>query len=152
MIFTSYLANISKIPEDFIIVFITLYPPKGFILDKKLSKGFYRGFLGKRLVYVNKYLAPTREIFQEYKNTKNWRNYRKSFLLELVKGNMYSSLKNLIKISEKNEKKIVLVCYEKDPNMCHRGLIGEVCRDVYNQEWIELSNNKIKNMTIHLED
>ena len=65
-----------------------------------------------------KMLAPTKEILNEYRNTKNWENYEKSFVELLEERDVQKNLdKRLLK------DKFCLLCSEANPAYCHRRLV-----------------------------
>lgn len=127
MIFTSYFAKTKKFPENFIPVSISQWPPKG-----------YKGLECKAL-------APTKEILLNYKNSKDpdnikedtyIKNYNKDVLntvnfkklfLELQDKLDEDILNNLDteNIWESNALHLVLTCYEKSEDFCHRNLVSK---------------------------
>ena len=110
MLYTTYFAKLRSLPEDVIPVAICAKPPNGF-------KG-----------YTFKQLAPKYEIFKHYKETGNKEQFNKDYT-EQVLGHLnpikiYDALYDLVKASPFT-KDIVLVCYEKPTDFCHRHLVAD---------------------------
>ena len=108
-IYTSYFAQLRKIPADIVPISISLYSPKG-----------YAGAEYKKL-------APTRSILNEWKREQNEQKYTMAFLKML---NAYSPkfiYEELYNIS--GGKDCVLLCYEKTGCFCHRHIVAQWLRD-----------------------
>lgn len=102
-IYTSYFSKIKNLPKDFIPVSISLYPPKG-----------WAGYCYKKL-------SPSFNILNEYKIKNDKDLYINRFNSEILsKLNIDEVLKELSNFGEN----IVLVCYEKSENFCHRHLVA----------------------------
>lgn len=86
------------------------YPDIAFFLDRILGIGYLHEPL----------LAPSSEIRQAYRKTKDWLQYEKSFL-ELMEQ------RKILKQIEPDQfvGKIALLCSESDPEKCHRRLVAE---------------------------
>ena len=104
---TGYFANAKKYPEDYVQVSIALYSPKD-----------YHG-----LEY--KSLSPTKEILFDWKKTHDIKNYIESFY-SIVLGNLnpVDVISDLVSLTS-GHKKIILLCYEKSGNFCHRHIVAE---------------------------
>lgn len=133
MIYTSYFGKLKKMPENFHTIAICQYPPKWY--DKA----------------VYKKLAPTPNILNTYKKHVNenpqywedWYNeqYKKEVLDTLPSSN--ALLRQLISLFPQGEwlnmsrncgetpiwnslnEHIVLLCFEKDGDFCHRKLVSD---------------------------
>jgi uncharacterized protein YeaO (DUF488 family) len=122
-IYTSYFGNIKNIPKDIIPISISLYTPKYFIGDS----------------YID--VAPTKEILMDWKNGKKddeaighyIRMYKSKVLRKLDAQKIYNNLKLLSK-----GKDVVLICYEKPNEFCHRHLLAEFLEEKLNIKIIEL--------------
>jgi hypothetical protein len=100
-IYTSYFGNYRKF-GDKIPISIALYPPKG--------------FLGEEL----KALAPTTQIL----GCKDNEEVYTTLFNKKIKG---FSAKKVFKYFESsyNDRDVILLCYEKPPQFCHRHLVAE---------------------------
>ena len=107
MIYTSYFAKINKLPADAICISISRHAPKG-----------YNG-----LVY--KELAPSWEILRQYKVNNNRKEYTDEFLKILKQMDPHSVVHDLYALAGDQDRDIVLVCYEKSTDFCHRHLVAE---------------------------
>lgn len=112
MIHTGYFANIKKITFHYIPVSICAKPPKG-----------YKGLEYKKL-------APSYSILMEYKRDPDETRYIKRFESEILdKLDPHEVVKDLLILTGNNKgldysPDIVLVCYEKASDFCHRHLIA----------------------------
>lgn len=108
MIYTSYYANMRKIPENICRVNIAR------VLPSKIKIDSYESFF------------PTKNILHKYKYT-DWygeEEYIKDYKsLVLNKLNANEVVSDLYTISEHRD--VVLVCYEKSGDFCHRNIISE---------------------------
>ena len=106
MIYTSYFANIRKLPRNCVPISIALKSPN-----------FYVGKVYKRL-------APTSGILSSYKRTGDEEAYKLSFeqlvLRHLDAKTVEQQLKDLSKGAIP-----VLLCYEKPDSFCHRKLVRD---------------------------
>lgn len=107
VIYTSYFANLRKLPFDLTPISISIYPPKGW----------------KGLEY--KVLAPSASILAEWKRDGDCKKYidryHEDILSKLDPQKIVSDLYQLAG----EDKRIVLVCYEKSTDFCHRHLVAE---------------------------
>lgn len=112
MIYTSYFANMRNITEDVVFLSIARYNPKG--------------------VYIPKYdkFIPPKGILENYKHNKFYteerykEDYYRFILNERDPFNIYIDLEDISK-----GKDVVLLCYEKSENFCHRHLVREWFND-----------------------
>ena len=117
-IYTSYFGNYRNFGE-LIPLSIALYSPKG--------------FTGHTL----KVLAPNREILQCKNDVEEYTNlFNKKLGLYNAKK-IYDYLSDISK-----SKDIVLLCYEKPPQFCHRHLVGDWFHNELDIEVEELNYNK----------
>lgn len=107
--YTSYFANIKKLPNSLIPVSISIKSPQG-----------YNGLEYKKLAPMYKTLSDWKVNHDVEKYTIE---YEKTVLNEL---NPNEVLKELKRIAGTNDvDRIVLVCYEKSDNFCHRHLVSK---------------------------
>ena len=103
MIYTSYYANLKKLPKGLIPVSISRFPPK-----------YFDGVSDKNL-------APSEELLLGYKAGK----YTKEDYVEIYKKQLSELDAFAIYAQHKNH---VLLCYEKKEDFCHRHLLSEWLR------------------------
>ncbi len=104
-IYTSYFANVRKLPPNVIPVSIALYQPKRWA-GQSLST-----------------LAPTQEILGKYKIDHDEAAYKAAYnqiLDRLNPAALRDSLESLFR-----GKDIVLICYERPDTFCHRHIVAE---------------------------
>lgn len=87
------------------------YPDIAFFLDR---------LLGIEYVY-EPLLAPSPEIRQAYKTTRNWQQYEASFLELMEQRNILEKVE-----LAKFEGRVALLCSEPGPERCHRRLVAEM--------------------------
>ena len=106
MIYTSYFGKLKKIPENIVPVTICGGVPE-----------WYKGLQYKKV-------APKYGFFQEYKKNGDQEyyvsHYQSEVLDTLTPEEVVSDLKNLTN----NAENIVLLCYEKPEDFCHRHLLA----------------------------
>ena len=110
-LYTSYFANWRNFPEGAKIIGITQYPPPGWTTSKQNWKG----------------LAPSIELLSQYKNKQiNETKFKSQYLneLETKYGNKKQDMINYFR-DLSQEKDIVLCCYEKKGDFCHRHILRE---------------------------
>lgn len=124
MIYTSYFARLRLMPDSFYPVAICQFPPKWY--DGPVYKG----------------LAPTKSIFFEYKdhyeeNPKYWeKRYTERFQEEVLSHIIdwkallnhlaaLSGIQSDVPVWEDPEHHLVLCCFEKEEEFCHRHLVSE---------------------------
>lgn len=120
MIYTSYYAKLKKIPDNIVRINIALKKPRGI-----------------NMLSYNK-LYPTSNILYKYKNDINYGkieyilDYSIDVLSKLDAKNVENELYNI-----SNSEDIVLVCYEKSEDFCHRNLVSKWFNDngIECKEW-----------------
>ena len=106
MIYTSYFANLKKLPNNIVPIAISASVPNS--ID----------------ILRYKKLAPTYNILNDYKQTNNIDNYIKEYYNQILnKLNPQEVINELYKLS--NNKDLALICYEKYDKFCHRQLVAE---------------------------
>jgi uncharacterized protein YeaO (DUF488 family) len=129
MIYTTYLAQMKKLPEDAIKVLICRHLPRGFKEDKD------------RNIFHNPSLAPSETLLEGYKRGLcDWNTFAKEYNWEMEN---YPPLKAAIAgliyyLREKEDENIFLICYEKDFYSCHRHLLALYLKEKYDincEEW-----------------
>lgn len=104
--YTSYFGNLKNVPLDYTPIAICAKVPKG-----------YKGLQYKKI-------APSYNILMRYKADGDEeayiRDYKEEILRELNPKQIYRELKNYARTD-----KIVLLCYEKPEDFCHRHIVAE---------------------------
>ena len=107
MIYTSYFAKVRKLPENYKYISICLSSPKG-----------YDG-------YTYTKLAPNWDILKRYKEDGDQDAYIREFNKLLQRLNPDTVIKELYSMVQDPAATIVLLCYEKPSDFCHRHLVAE---------------------------
>lgn len=109
MIYTSYFAKLSKLPSNITPIAICGKSPE-----------WYKGIQYKKL-------APKWSFFSVWKQTHDNEYYIKHFNEEVLNTlNVETVIKELYSLANKNQDEdIVLICYEKPGDFCHRHLVAE---------------------------
>lgn len=106
MIYTSYYAVMRKIPEH--------------VIPVSISKGIPSWYIGKS---YNR-LAPLWETVKRYKDGGSWENYIEEYYRTILnKLDPHDVFKELMNMS--NDHSVVLLCYEKSCDNCHRHLVAD---------------------------
>lgn len=107
MIFTSYFAKASKVP-DAIQISIALYKPDFFRADATIPV-----------------FAPTYDILREYKQTGDTKAYTDKYLRLLKERD--SEIQKKVALLEKlaYNRIVLLCCWESPEKFCHRHLLAE---------------------------
>lgn len=119
-IFTSNFAKAKSLDDSkYLVVAISRYVPRGYSGVRELS------------------FAPSRRLLMSYKKGLSSELYTKAFFNELIdEENVYSVFKNLARLSHGRD--IVLCCYEKAGDFCHRRLIADFVLSHWNYDIKEL--------------
>lgn len=123
VIYTSYFARASKLPQNIIPISISRFPPKG-----------YHGYKYSKL-------APTESILREWKNggteEKYISDYRNDVLSKLDPVVLCANLEKAFP-----GKDVALLCYEKSGDFCHRNLVRDwfLAAGIEAKEWLPESN------------
>lgn len=108
MIYTSYFANIIKLDKSkYLPVGITRYPPKWFI--------------GHNIEMV----APSMELLLKWKNREIDKDTYKIWYVNNLESNKEQIIKYFSLLNRPCSKNIVLCCYEKSDDFCHRHIFRE---------------------------
>ena len=109
MIYTSYFAKLSKLPSNITPIAICGKSPE-----------WYKGIQYKKL-------APKWSFFSIWKQTHDNEYYIKHFNEEVLNTlNVETVIKELYSLANKNrDEDIVLICYEKPGDFCHRHLVAD---------------------------
>jgi len=122
-IYTSYYANIRHIPDDYFIV-----ATSGAISDEIASV----------VDSWDRKLAPSKDIYFEYKDNPDWEKYTRRFKEErLKKIDWLELLEKWEEIANQKNKpleNIVLCCYEKPTEFCHRHILSEDLEKLFKTE------------------
>jgi uncharacterized protein YeaO (DUF488 family) len=121
MIYTSYFANLKKLPPDCIPISICGKAPS-----------WYTGLQYKKL-------APKYGFFMEWKKTHDNNYYIEHFQKEVLDTlDINQVLRDLLDLSKTGN--IALICYEKPTDFCHRHLVA----DWLNQNGLDVKEYKNK--------
>ena len=121
MIYTSYFANIIKLDKSkYLPVGITRYPPKWFI--------------GHNIEMV----APSKELLLKWKNKEVDEDTYKIWYIDDLESKKVQILKYFSLLNRPYAKDIVLCCYEKSNDFCHRHLFREWLSENLNLEVKEI--------------
>lgn len=113
IIYTSYFAKIRSLPDNFVPISISIYPPKGWT----------------GLEY--KQLAPSASILSEWKQRGDCKRYIDRYFDEILsKLDPFQVAADLYQMAG-DGKYPVLICYEKSEDFCHRHLVTS---------WLEENN------------
>ena len=105
MIYTSYFAQLKNIPDNIVPITICGKAPD-----------WYTGIQYKKL-------APKYDFFVKWKQNNDNNYYIKCFIEQVLsKLNAKDVEQELYKLS--NNKDVVLICYEKPENFCHRHIVS----------------------------
>ena len=113
-IYTSYYANIRNIPDDYFVV---------------ATSGAISPEIEAAVDSWDRKLAPSKEIYFEYKDNPDWQQYTRRFKAERLPKVEW--LEMLEKWEEKANKigknldNVVICCYEKPTDFCHRQILAE---------------------------
>jgi uncharacterized protein YeaO (DUF488 family) len=103
-IHSSYHANYRKIPEDMVMINIAQYPPR-----------FYNGLSYRKF-------SPSRELLGQIKSDEiTFSEFKKSFQKSMGGLSLDEIKRDLENLS--GGKDIVLLCFEKEENNCHRKIV-----------------------------
>lgn len=119
-IYTSYFSKAVFLDESkYMVVAISRYVPMGFSGVRELR------------------FAPSRKLLMDYKKGLSQNLYTQRFLNELRNEDcVYSVFKDLARLSKGRD--IVLCCYEKAGDFCHRRLIADFVLSHWNYDIKEL--------------
>ena len=108
MIFTSYFAKLKNLPDNAIPVSICGKAPD-----------WYKGCQYKKL-------APKYSFFSKWKETHDDDYYIQHFYEEILNTlNANEVIKEIYSLIQDKDKDIILICYEKPGDFCHRHLVAE---------------------------
>ena len=114
MIYTSYFAHAKTIKGDPVLVAISATTPEGF------------------KCYHLKDLAPSYNNLMDFKRDQDWDKYVKRYeeetLSKLTPTKVIAKLEQLTGCTG-NGQDIILLCWEKESNRCHRSLVASFLRD-----------------------
>lgn len=82
------------------------------------------GWSGK----MYKQLAPHYNFFSQYKEDNNFAAFRDAYRHEVLASLDPKFVGHQLILEAATGKDIALVCYEKDPSVCHRSLVAEWLR------------------------
>lgn len=123
MIKTGYFAQHRKYKEaGYIMVGITRFPPKWFD--------------GLNLIE----LSPSAETLTNYRHGRiSWEQFEEDYL-EYLKNNSELVLKTIENLKSCNLGDIVLCCFEKSGEPCHRNILAKFLNENYGFEILEFSH------------
>lgn len=107
MFFTSYFANLKNLPTEHVTP----------VSIARAAPVWYKGLEYKQL-------APSWSILKEFKETHDEKKYSEQYIKEVLDNlNPYEVREELMKLTE--DWQIVLLCYEKPDEFCHRHLVAD---------------------------
>lgn len=122
MIYTSYYGNVKNLPEDSILVSISVTQP----------------------YYIEKVIPQFKPWWETVNNIKKGiideTEYTRQYLSKISKYN--DKTWNVIKKMYESEKNYILLCYEKPEDFCHRHILSKFLNEKLNiniQEWSKTS-------------
>lgn len=120
MIYTSYLANVKKLPTNMKKILVIRWKPRNTMNPEKYNLEWWPQ------------LAPSELLLSKYKdNSIDWHQYREMFIEESYTNVMFiDALEQIIELNKTQD--ICLICYEKNDLECHRSLIREILKQKYN--------------------
>lgn len=113
VMYTSYIAKLKDIPEDYTKLIITRYVPPSFNMDKIPN------------CHRLEELAPSKNLLARYKSDGDWDSFKGHYWFEIM-GDIDASDMFRALIDQAKKQTIVLVCYEKDNLHCHRNILAEM--------------------------
>lgn len=120
MIYTSYLANVKKLPQDMKKILVIRWKPRNTMNVEKYGMEWWPQ------------LAPSELILSKYKDGSiNWKQYREMFIEHANINTMFQDALEQVKELNKTQD-VCLICYEKNDLECHRSIIREILKQKYN--------------------
>ena len=104
-IYTSYFGNYRNFPKEAIVIGVTRKPLKG-----------VKNWL---------ILAPSEKIFSEFKTGKITEHAYKNQYLKYLNSLNKEEIINILKEAEQKYNNVILCCYEKKQDFCHRHILAE---------------------------
>ena len=123
-IYTSYFNNLKNLPQDYVPVAIC-----GGVPD------WYEGLWTRKV-------APKWKFFQEWKQNHDNNFYIEHFNSEVLDMTTPEIFIDLLKKITNNAENIVLICYEKPDEFCHRHLVASWITQKTGIEVTEFNGNK----------
>lgn len=129
MLYTTYISNLKNIPDSAIKLVVMRYPPKD--LNMLIFKN----------LYIVQELAPSKDLMNQYISTKktmdDWKIFKQKFIKEMnEREDIKDSFRKILKLL-KNNKDVFLICCEENYIMCHRSLLADRLKLIYNINWKE---------------
>ena len=109
MIYTSYFANLRKIDrQKYLTISVAKYNPKGLEVDYHFAS-----------------IAPLESTLRAIKNDEiTWEQYIGKYRLQMSDFDFKDFIEVCKELEEETKKDIILLCYEKPPEHCHRHLFA----------------------------
>lgn len=124
MLYTTYLSKIKKIPENVQTIVITRFPPQWVKLAPHKKTDQFIKIENIKNGWLVKDLAPYEKTLLDHKEDGDWEKYVERFTEQMNENPMKNLIERLIKALESG-KDICLVCFCKDIEHCHRGLLAK---------------------------
>lgn len=118
-IYTSYFANLQKLPSDVVPISIARYNPK-----------WYQG-----ATYAE--LAPPAWLLQQYKRDGDFNSFGLLFIDEVLCALSPDRVIDELSVLSQG-RDVALLCWEKEQSVCHRSLVAEwlsTFPDISVEEW-----------------
>ena len=122
-ILTSNYDNLQNIPKEYILVSVS----------EKISDGIK----DKINIWDNR-LAPTWDMYQEYKYSDDKNKYKERFLKERLSQLNLKNIKDEWEKEYGSDKTFVLLCYESSGKFCHRYIVREELLNIGCEELLNI--------------
>jgi len=116
----------NNLPEDTIKIIVSLYPPKGIKIRNDLN------------IFHSPILAPDDETLKTYKKDKDWEKYTEKLITKITSDPEALALLEKVAYAVRHDKNVVFICYEKDYIHCHRHLLAQLMKRLYDIDFTEL--------------
>ena len=139
ILYTTYYSNLKQLPDNSIKITVSRYPP---IRPSKYPN-----------IKHCKGLAPTIGLYRDYikHSSIDWETFKERYYNQMENNRITQKYLNLIHehvALKKND--IILICYEKNFNKCHRSLIAKKIDVPWSKKYEKYEENK-KQMSIEEE-
>ena len=127
LLYTSYLAQLDKLPDDIGKLVITRYPPGWVNFDETLDENENGTCLAKPL-------SPGENILNDYKQDGDWSRYVRRFKKQMETWRpTVRYIEALVSYMDRDND-IILLCFEKDYKRCHRSLVAQKVEELVEKD------------------
>jgi uncharacterized protein YeaO (DUF488 family) len=118
MLYTSYLAKLSKLPDEGTKILVTRWKPRNTIDISKYN------------IEWSPSLAPSELLLAKYKDGSiSFQQFREMFKEEKINRPDFIEALNELKTLLEDGQDVYILCYEKDYHSCHRTIIREMLEE-----------------------